>query len=553
MTLPLEPNIWSFSLLFLLGGLIFLALYFLFKIILKIFWLLKLVTPFHLFKKILFPGTAIMVFSWLKLLSQKIISPMPEKALWFFEAGIVFFVFAFFLRLLDGIVFTLYQKKKKPFPLPRVLHGFLLAIIYLIILLIVLRSILQVNLTPFLATSALLTAILGLAFQGVLSNVMAGLSLHFSQAFSRGDWVKIGPFEGVVQDMNWRETILLDRQSNLIILPNNVVAAEKIINFSRPDNTSALIMEVKVSYEVKPSLVLKNLLDAAYEVPEILKDPAPQAFIANYDQLGLTYWLKFWIEDFSRKNLILGEVGRQIWYKFHRQGIKLSLPLNESLKEVLTTFEPQKAALELQAEQNINFTYLLNSDFLRYEEGEKAGELILPVDEIRSLASRVKRQHYSVGEVVFRQGERGDCCFLVARGRLRGEILCEDKGHQYLSEFEVKEGDIVGEMSLFTGLPRTATIIVAEEAELIKITAADFAQLLSRHPQLSEVIAQKVSERARKIQDFLQKVQYISRQEIEASCNPRSIVERFRQLINLLREGEAVEAKKKPRRLEKIS
>lgn len=80
-------------------------------------------------------------------------------------------------------------------------------------------------------------------------------------------------------------------------------------------------------------------------------------------------------------------MGRQIWYKFQREGIRLSFPFNESLKEVLTTFEPQKAAAEARSEVEANFSFLLNSDFLRYVEGEKAGELIIPAEEIMALKS----------------------------------------------------------------------------------------------------------------------------------------------------------------------
>lgn len=546
-------SLWLVSLIFLAGLLIFLVFFYFFHLVIRLLAAIRWILVARLLRKIVFPGVAILALFLTKLISPLLIKPEPKALIQIFGAALVFFTLVFFLQLIDGLIFVIYETKKKAFPLPRVLHGFILAVFYVIFFFIVLRLILKVNLTPFLATSALLTAILGLAFQGVLSNVMAGLSLHFSRSFSRGDWVKIGSFEGLVQDMNWRETILLDRYSNLVILPNNVVAAEKIINYSRPDNTSALILEIKVSYDIKPSLVLKKLLEAADEVTDVLPGPQPQAFIAGYDHLGVTYWLKFWIHDFNRKNIILGDVGRKVWYKFQREGIKLSFPFNESLQEILTTFEPQKATAEAQAEIEANITYLLNSDFLRYPEGDKAGELIIPEEEIMALASRVKREHYSRGEVLFRQGEKGDFCFLVAKGKLRGEILCEEKGKPYISEFEINEGEIVGEMSLFTGLPRTATVFVEEEAELIKITARDFARLLEKHPGISEVIAAVVSERARKNQDFLRKVQYLSSQEIEMSCNSSSIIERFRKLISLVKEGEEARKKKKIILPQKIS
>ena len=55
--------------------------------------------------------------------------------------------------------------------MPGVLHGFILAVIYLALVFMILKGILGINITPFLATSAILTAVLGLALQGVLGNI----------------------------------------------------------------------------------------------------------------------------------------------------------------------------------------------------------------------------------------------------------------------------------------------------------------------------------------------------------------------------------------------
>jgi small-conductance mechanosensitive channel len=186
------------------------------------------------------------------------------------NAAVIFVSVLLVIRLIDGVLLYRYEKKRVTFPLPSVLHGFILILLYVIVLFAVLKGSLGVNITPFLATSAIFTAILGLAFQGVLSNLLAGISLNLTKSFTRGDWVKIGSHEGVVLDTNWRETLMLDRQSNVVVVPNNSVASEMIVNFSRPDHKSALTLPLKVGAGAPPAVVLDALRQAAREVPEVI-------------------------------------------------------------------------------------------------------------------------------------------------------------------------------------------------------------------------------------------------------------------------------------------
>ena len=453
------------------------------------------------------------------------------------DAAVIFFAALFLITLADAWLFYRYQKKRLTFPLPRVLRGFILLVLYLIVFFIVLKGILGINITPLLATSAIFTAIIGLAFQGVLSNVLAGISLNLTRSFSRGDWVKIGSHEGVVMEMNWRETLLLDRASNVVVIPNNTVASEMIINFSHPDRTTALVLPLKVSYSAAPATVLETLRQAAREVPDVLATPAPQAYILSYDEAGISYLLKYWVIDFSRREPITGDVARHIWYKFQRLNIEIPVALSERVRDVIQAVrvEEKTAAQEEEAERI--FADLVRSSLLRFPEGEKAGELIVSEEDVRQLASLARRKHYTKGEVLFRQGEKGESCFIVARGSVKGEIVYEEKGKRYASGFSVGPGGIFGEMSLFTGLPRTATGRIEEDAELLEIGADDFAFLLSRNPGLAEVIAELVSERNRKNQDFLRKIKELSEKDVEESCDRKSILERLKRLVLRFRRG----------------
>jgi CRP-like cAMP-binding protein len=403
------------------------------------------------------------------------------------------------------------------------------------VLFAILRGSLGVNITPFLATSAIFTAILGLAFQGVLGNLLAGISLNLTRSFSRGDWVKIGSHEGVILDTNWRETLILDRYSNVVVIPNNTVASEMIVNFSRPDHKTALTIPLKVSSGAPPAVVLDALLQAAREVPEVITLRAPEAYILNYDNLGISYLVKFWVTDFARKHPITGDVARHIWYKFKREDIGVPVFFDEGIKDMVEAVAAARGVEPEDKEKEGNFADLLRSNLLRYQEGEKTGQLLVPEDEVRRLAASVGRHKYTGGEVLFRQGDKGESCYIVARGSLKGQIIYEEKGKRHISEFRIEPGGIFGEMSLFTGMPRTATGIIEAEAELLEITAEAFAQLLGRNPQLAEVIAELVSGRNQKNAEFLRKIKELSAAEIESSCNRHSVLERLKGLISHFR------------------
>jgi small-conductance mechanosensitive channel/CRP-like cAMP-binding protein len=452
----------------------------------------------------------------------------------FFDAALIFFFIIFLIRFVDGILIGWHAHRRREYPLPKVLHSLIMAVFYLGVLFLILNGTLGINITPFLATSAILTMILGLAFQGVLSNILAGMSLHFTKSFSKNDWIQVGDHEGMVLDTNWRETRIFDRNSNIIVLPNDVVASEKITNFSHPDKKSALTIPVKASYDAPPSEVLEALLEAAKDVPEVLESPPPEAYVLEYDDFGISYVVKFWIKHFARKYPIMTEVGRRIWYKFKRRNIEIPIPVSDKLSEVIQSFRPEGILPSVQSEEERNFQDLMRSSFLRYQEGERKGELLVPEEEIKTFASFVVRHRYAPGEYVFKQGEGGESCFILASGKIKGEIEYEEAGKKYKSEFSVEPGGIFGEMSLFTGMPRTATGIVEVESELLEINTTGFSRLLGSIPELADVMADLVSKRNQKNQEFLEKIKELSAQDIEISTSKHSILKRLRKFIKRL-------------------
>lgn len=489
-----------------------------------------------LHSRLLFPVSLLAAAGLANLPVLRTALPLGAKFFRFVDAAFVFFVIFLLVRLLDGLVHMRYERKGRPFPLPLVLHGFFLIVVYIAAALAILRGFLGFNITPLLAGSAILTAVLGLALQGVLGNVFSGMSLHYTKSFSRGDWIKVGETEGQVVDTNWRETRLRDRASNIVVIPNTVVASQTIVNFSLPDRASAVVLPVKVDFLAPPAVVLGLLVEAAGETVGVLAEPAPTAYMISYDEFGVSYVAKFWISDFGRRPAITGEVGRLIWHKLQRRGIEIPVPVESKLRGVLRALRPSEDRVaEIATDRERNFRDFSKSSFLNIQVGEKAGQPLLSESEIRELASRAERRRFGVGEVLFRQGDAGEACYLVAGGQVKGEITYEENGKAYTMEFTVGPGGLVGEMSLFTGLPRTATVVVDKEAELLEIRAPALASLLARNPQLAEAVAEVISGRNRANLETLRKVKDLAARDIEAGADKKSVLEYLKKLVHLFK------------------
>jgi small-conductance mechanosensitive channel/CRP-like cAMP-binding protein len=467
--------------------------------------------------------------------------PVPAAFQPYVDAGVVFFVFFLLIRLFDALLSIWYGRSHKSFPMPGVLRNLVLGIMELAVLFIVLKAILKIDLSPILGASAILTMVLGLALQGVLGNILSGASLHFVRSISRGDWVQIGAHEGVVVDTNWRETRILDRASNVVVLPNTVVASERIINYAQPDGRTALFLPFKLSPQAPAGEVLAVLVEAARDCPAVVADPVPLAYLQSFDELGVSYLLKFWVTDYARKHSIITDVGRLAWYKLRRKGFEIAVPAAEGLKAMAGIAArtgraaPTGAAGPGPAEEAAeeSFAALMKSAFLRRPKAGGLGELLVPEEDVRDLAAVVTPAVYARGEVLFRQGDKGRSAYVIVRGRIRGEIVTQDEGRSYTSSFSVGPGGLFGEMSLFTGMPRTATGVIEEEAVLLKIRAEDFGPVLAKNPDLAEVIADLVSARNEQNRASLLKIKDLSEKDVQAGTSKRRILDYLKRFIGL--------------------
>ena len=97
------------------------------------------------------------------------------------------------------------------------------------------------------------------------------------------------------------------------------------------------------------------------------------------------------------------------------------------------------------------------------------------------------------GETLMEQGEAGDSMFLVISGRLRAYI--RDENGQERAVREMSRGQVIGEMSLYTGAPRSATVVAIRESVLIRLDKPAFNKLLASSAQASIGLTQQLIRR----------------------------------------------------------
>ena len=91
-------------------------------------------------------------------------------------------------------------------PIPKILRDLLSLAIATAITLVVIHRDFQVNLVGLAATSAVITAVIGLAAQETLKNLFAGISLQVDSPFEEGDWVDLGFTRGIATSLRLMST-----------------------------------------------------------------------------------------------------------------------------------------------------------------------------------------------------------------------------------------------------------------------------------------------------------------------------------------------------------
>lgn len=123
---------------------------------------------------------------------------------------------------------------------------------------------------------------IGFAFQNILQNFLAGLLLLWSEPFRVGDEIKVDAYEGTVEEIQPRATIIKTYDARRVVIPNADLFTHAVtVNTALDNRRWEYEFPLKDSGDLNR---IKSLItDTVKKVPGVLQDPAPEALVASLD------------------------------------------------------------------------------------------------------------------------------------------------------------------------------------------------------------------------------------------------------------------------------
>jgi small conductance mechanosensitive channel len=182
-----------------------------------------------------------------------------------------------------------------------------------------------VQVTTLLAGIGVLGVGLGLALQGVLSNLVAGLTIIFTKPFRVGEYVELLGNYGQVRTIELFSTTLLHPDLSRVVIPNRKIVGEIMHNYG---HIRQLDMTVGVAYNSDLTQVAALIREIVTANPRVLKEPAPGIGISLLGGSSISVSVKPWtnIPDFGPAQ---AEIYQAIVDRFREKGISIPFPQRE--------------------------------------------------------------------------------------------------------------------------------------------------------------------------------------------------------------------------------
>jgi small-conductance mechanosensitive channel len=194
----------------------------------------------------------------------------------------------------------------------------------------------------FQGVSIFLGALLSLGSTSVVGNIVAGIILTYAQAFRVGDRVQIGETVGDVTGKGLIATRIRTIKNVDVTVPNGLVLANHIVNFSSEAEQRGLILHttVTIGYDAPWRKVHETLIKAALATPAVLADPRPFVFQTSLDNSYVSYEINAYTREPLKMANIYSDLHQNIQDKFNEAGIEILSPQFGAVRDGNTSTIP---------------------------------------------------------------------------------------------------------------------------------------------------------------------------------------------------------------------
>ncbi len=342
-----------------------------------------------------------------------------------------------------------------------------------------------VNLSGLIATSAVLTGVIGFALHDTLGNVIGGLQIQTDKSIRSGDWIKVGDVSGRVVDIRWRFTAVETRNWETLIIPNRVLLGEKVYVLGKRTGEPVKWRRwvyFNVDFRHAPTEVIRVVEEAITHAPihNVSPEPTPHCVLMDFHESYGRYAARYWLTDLAQDDTTDTVVRTRVYFALKRAGIPLSMPAHAVF---LTEESSERAAQKRREDHTRRLRAIERVEILKP----------LPQEDREVLAESLHYAPFAAGEVLTRQGAEGHFLYLILDGEVSVRVAGE--GNLEREVARLRAGDFFGEMSLMTGERRSATVVAVAGVECYRLDKAGFEEILRRRPEVAEPVAEILARR----------------------------------------------------------
>ena len=378
------------------------------------------------------------------------------------------------------------------------------------------------NLSGLVATSAVLTAVLGLSLQATLGNILGGVALQLDGSVHVGDWIRLeNGSQGRVLAIRWRHTVVETRDWDTIIVPNATLLAQNITLLGKRSDQPVqhrMWIYFNVDFRHAPGEVTA-IVEAALRgapIEHVAADPPPCCvcydFAKDDRDSSVTYAVRYWLTDLAVDDPTSSRVRMRLFAALKRAGIPLALPATRTF---LSREDAEHASLKHARE------------LARRMAALDAVELFKPLtrEEKALMAEQVRPAPFTQGEVITHQGAIAHRLYILTQGRV--EVRYRSERGDEVPVNVIEAPGIFGELGMMTGAPRSGSVVTLDEVECLCFEKADFEQFIHHRPEIAYAMSKILAERQVELQT--------RREHMDAVERSRRVDSRATELLKEIR------------------